>query len=139
LVFLLCKDLAEKRGLHPFLVKRSKAKNCTFDLETGKHVFKVIKLHIGKKTVLEPGLPDFSWCHIPKREQDIPNNHKIYQMPTKYTKRAIKYTNIFLYKALKITNIGIFGLKIFNLATLLKAVKNCNLLRRLRGGNLKII
>jgi hypothetical protein len=32
-----------------------------------------------------PGLPDFSWYNIPKRGK-IPNNHKIYQMGTKYTK-----------------------------------------------------
>jgi hypothetical protein len=53
------------------------------------------------------GLPDFSWCNIPKREkytkltlkctkwpQYIPNGRKIDQM-------AIKYTNIFRCKSLK--------------------------------------
>jgi hypothetical protein len=34
----------------------------------------------------EAGLPDFYWYNIPKREKNIPNNHNIYQMVTKYTK-----------------------------------------------------
>jgi hypothetical protein len=32
-----------------------------------------------------PGLPDFSWCNIPKWEK-ILINHKIYQIAPKYTK-----------------------------------------------------
>jgi hypothetical protein len=35
---------------------------------------------------LETGLPDFSWCIIPKRGKYIPKYHKLYQMATKYTK-----------------------------------------------------
>jgi hypothetical protein len=32
------------------------------------------------------GLPDFSWCNIPKRGKNMPNSHKKYQMSTTYTK-----------------------------------------------------
>jgi hypothetical protein len=40
----------------------------------------------------EAALPNVSWYSIPKRDkytklpQNIPNDHKIYQMATKYTK-----------------------------------------------------
>jgi hypothetical protein len=63
-----------------------------------------------RKGFSRPGLPDFSWCMIPKLEkmykmyrmvtkctewsQNIPNIHKIFQM-------AIKYISIFPPKALK--------------------------------------
>jgi hypothetical protein len=74
--------------------------------------------------VHKPGLPDFSWRHIPKRE-------KIYQITTKYTKRP-KYTTWLQYipKGLKIYQhchskgppkygqFGIFGMKIFHPPTL---------------------
>jgi hypothetical protein len=44
---------------------------------------------------------------------NIPNGRNIVQM-------AIKYSNIFYFKALQnLTQIGIFGLKIYHLATLL--------------------
>jgi hypothetical protein len=39
-----------------------------------------------------PGLPDFSWYNIPKREKytkgpkNIPNGHKIYQTAIKHNK-----------------------------------------------------
>jgi hypothetical protein len=33
------------------------------------------------------GLPDFSWYNVPKWGKTIPNNHKIYQITIKYTKR----------------------------------------------------
>jgi hypothetical protein len=73
----------------------------------------------------QAGLPDFSWCKIPKRG-------KIYQMATGCTKRplniyngrkidqmVIKYTKIFhLQDPPKFTQIGIFGLKTNHLATL---------------------
>jgi hypothetical protein len=36
--------------------------------------------------LMETGLPDFSWYNIPKRRKIMPNNHKMYQMATKYTK-----------------------------------------------------
>jgi hypothetical protein len=32
-------------------------------------------------------LPDFSWYNIPKGRENIPNDHKIYQMTIQYTKR----------------------------------------------------
>jgi hypothetical protein len=57
--------------------------------------------------VSKSGLPDFSWCNIPKREkytkitikctklpQNIPNDHILNQM-------AIKYTNIFNCQTLR--------------------------------------
>jgi hypothetical protein len=37
-------------------------------------------------TVVQPGLPDFSWYNIPEREKDLPDHHKLYQMAKKYTK-----------------------------------------------------
>jgi hypothetical protein len=76
---------------------------------------------------LESGLPDFSWYIIPKQEkmyqmnakctkwsQNIPKVRKILQMD-------IKYINILqsMYGTPKFTQIGIFGLKINHLATLL--------------------
>jgi hypothetical protein len=81
-----------------------------------------LKLYFG----LVPGLPNFSWCVIPKQEkmyqmstictersQNIPNIHNVFLM-------AIKYINIFQSEALKIfSQIGIFGLKTNHLATLL--------------------
>jgi hypothetical protein len=73
-----------------------------------------------------------------KWPQNIPNGHKIYQMATKYTKwpqnmytsKAVKYTNINIStspmkKTLKFTQIGIFGMKIYHLATLLRVAQNC--------------
>jgi hypothetical protein len=35
----------------------------------------------------ETGLPHFSWYKIPKREKNIPNYHKLYQMSIKFIKR----------------------------------------------------
>jgi hypothetical protein len=52
------------------------------------------------KKDLKLGLPDFSWCNIPKRgkhtkwPQNTPKCHKIYPM-------AIKYTIIFHWKNLR--------------------------------------
>jgi hypothetical protein len=64
------------------------------------------------------GLPDFSWRNIPKRG-------KIYPMSTKYTKWSQNRQNghkIYQHRPLqdppKFTRIGIFGLKIYHLATL---------------------
>jgi hypothetical protein len=55
----------------------------------------------------------------------IPYDHNMYQMAIRYTKcqsnipNGHKNTNIFHSKAVqKLTRIGIFGLKIFHLATL---------------------
>jgi hypothetical protein len=49
------------------------------------------------------GLPDFSWCNVPKRDffffvfvailpktGKIPNDYNIYKVATKYTKMAVK-------------------------------------------------
>jgi hypothetical protein len=53
---------------------------------------------------------------IPKREK-VPNGHKIYQMSVK---KAIKHINSFQPKATpKFSQIGILGLKINHLATLM--------------------
>jgi hypothetical protein len=32
------------------------------------------------------GLPDFYWPMIPKKEKNVPNEHKTYQMVIKYSK-----------------------------------------------------
>jgi hypothetical protein len=75
-----------------------------------------------------PGLPDFSWCNIPKWE-NIPNYHKTYEMSIKYTKWAWNIPNghkIYKHLAMqdpqKFTQICIFGMKIYHLATLLVAL-----------------
>jgi hypothetical protein len=64
-----------------------------------------------------PGLPDFSWCNVPKREE-------VYQMTTKYTKQlahllnrlkiyqiTTKCTNLFHSKALQ--NIPTLGILVW--------------------------
>jgi hypothetical protein len=78
-------------------------------------------LKIRKLVHSKSGLPDFSWCNIPKRGKSIPNNLKMYPMATKYTihiatqyvdQMDIKYTNIFHCKALQnLPKSRIFGLK----------------------------
>jgi hypothetical protein len=54
----------------------------------------------GTLTLFRPGLPDFSWYTLPKREEIYqmtrncmkgPNCHKIYQTAIKYTKSHIIY------------------------------------------------
>jgi hypothetical protein len=90
-------------------------------------------------TTTYQGCQIFLGPNIPKREkhthwpQTIPNGHILYQMVINNTKRpyiisnghklyqtAVKFTNIFHYKALQnIPKLGFFGLKINNLATLL--------------------
>jgi hypothetical protein len=71
------------------------------------------------------GLPDCSWFNIPKRlkiytkwPQNIPHDHKIYHMTTKYSKflkiyqMVVKYTHIFLSKALQnIPKLGFLACK----------------------------
>jgi hypothetical protein len=55
-----------------------------------------------------------------KWPQNIPNGHKIYQMATKYTKWPYNITTYFIARpSKKFTQIGIFGLKICHLATLI--------------------
>jgi hypothetical protein len=69
-------------------------------------------------------LPDFSWYNVPN-DENVPNDHKIYQNATKYTKWSENIPNghkIYLHFPLqdppKLTQIGVFGLKINHLATL---------------------
>jgi hypothetical protein len=74
--------------------------NDTFDHEKREHFFQEEKNAFfakwndavwGKKAFfsaaayIDAGLPDFSWYNLPKREK-ITNEHKTYQMATKYTK-----------------------------------------------------
>jgi hypothetical protein len=52
------------------------------------HVLRIFSprfAHSGKT----PGLPDFSWNNIPKRE-NIPNAYKLYQMTIKIDQIAVK-------------------------------------------------
>jgi hypothetical protein len=41
-----------------------------------------------RRTTVAPnaGLLDFSWCYIPIRGENIPNDHKIFQKAIKYSK-----------------------------------------------------
>jgi hypothetical protein len=69
-------------------------------------------------------------CHIFlssrfQNGKNVPNDHKIYKIPTKYTKWSQKrpnghkiYQHLSLKDPPKFTQIRIFGLKIFHLATL---------------------
>jgi hypothetical protein len=82
--------------------------------------------HNKKKVfALRSGLPDFSCNNIPKREK-LPKLPQIYQMAInirngiKRDPMETKFTNIFQCKTLQnLPKIGIFGLKIYHLATLL--------------------
>jgi hypothetical protein len=73
-----------------------------------------------------------------KWPQNIPNSHKIYQMATTFTKwpyfipNGHKIYQHFPHKdPLKFTQIVIFGLKIYHLATLLSSfLKNSDILYR---------
>jgi hypothetical protein len=38
---------------------------------------------------LRTGLPDFPWCNIPKRGENIPNNHKMFIKFTKCSKNIL--------------------------------------------------
>jgi hypothetical protein len=47
------------------------------------------KMHatnMSETAMSKTGLPDFYWYNIPKWGKDIPNNHKIYRMASKYAK-----------------------------------------------------
>jgi hypothetical protein len=67
---------------------------------------------VPRNSALLSGLPDYSWYNVPKRENiskwptDISNGHKIYK-------------HFPLQDPPKVTQIKIFGLKIYHLATLL--------------------
>jgi hypothetical protein len=67
-------------------------------------------------------LPDLSWCNIPKRGKICQMTRKCTELPQvipngcKMDQMAIKYTNIF-YILPKFIQTGIFGLKIYHLAT----------------------
>jgi cytochrome c len=69
-------------------------------------------------------LPDFLGT-TKQNGKIIPNDHKIYQMAIKYTKWMKNrpngdkiYQRLPLQDSPKLTQIGIFGLKIYHLATL---------------------
>jgi hypothetical protein len=71
------------------------------------------------------GMPDFPWYKIPKRGKNIPIDHKIYQIAVKYTNWPQSrpngqkiYQHLPLQDPPKFTLSGIFGLKIYHLATL---------------------
>jgi hypothetical protein len=72
-----------------------------------------------------PDLPDFSLHNIPKWGKiyqiatTLPNGHKIYQMAVVYSKWPQKYQPFPFQGLPMFTQIGIFGLKTFHLATLL--------------------
>jgi hypothetical protein len=66
------------------------------------------------------GLPDFSRQNIPKRGENVPNDHKMYQEALKFillpqSKQIAhkKYRHLPLQDLLKFTQIGIFGFKIW--------------------------
>jgi hypothetical protein len=69
---------------------------------------------------------DLAWYKIPKRGDiyhndynNIPNGHKIYEMAVKSIRYDHKiYQHLSLQDTQKVTQIGIFGLKIYHLATL---------------------
>jgi hypothetical protein len=79
------------------------------------------------KTHRRPGLPDFfSVLPTYQNGENIPNNQQMYQIAINYSKCqwtdqiAIKYAHLFHCKTLyvKFTQIGIFVLKVYHLATL---------------------
>jgi hypothetical protein len=63
-----------------------------------------------------PGLPDFSWCYIPKRRENVPNAHKwLLNIP-----KGHKIYQYFPFQGpSKFPSFRIFGLRINHLATLL--------------------
>jgi hypothetical protein len=90
------------------------------------------------------GLPDFTWHNLPKREnypttikqtkwqQNILNSNKICQMATKYIKWQQNVPNgqhLPFQDPPKFTQIWIFGLKIYCLATLLHSSLRLELLK----------
>jgi hypothetical protein len=79
-----------------------------------------------------PGLPDFSWNKIPKRE-NIPNYDEEYQMSIKYHKRPKNgpsvhkiYQHLPLQDPPKFTRLWSFGLKTNHLATLMQSKAQSN-------------
>jgi hypothetical protein len=52
-----------------------------------KNYFGVILCHDRDVTAIFAGLPDFVAKTYQKRVKEIPNDHKIYQIATKYTKQ----------------------------------------------------
>jgi hypothetical protein len=73
------------------------------------------------KCTLCPGRQDFSWENIPKyvhRDILIPSDHKIYQTALKYSS-GHKIKQLFIFQgSQKYTQVEIFGMKIYHLATL---------------------
>jgi hypothetical protein len=88
----------------------------------GCFVFNILSSESGR--CHESGLPDFSQYNIPKREkytkiqQNIPKGNKIYQMAIKQTKCQKIYQHLPLQDPQKFTQIAIFDLKMYQLATL---------------------
>jgi hypothetical protein len=94
---------------------------------------------LGEILVYWAGLPDFSWfkntkmgkiyqmtTNYTKRPQTIPNGHKLYQTAINYPKWPYNnpngheiYQHYHFQEPPKFTQIGILGLKINHLATLL--------------------
>jgi hypothetical protein len=69
---------------------------------------------------MSAGLPYFSWSIFTKTVKNIQKDHKVHQAANghKLYQMAVKYTIIFHSEALQDTRIGIFGLKINHLGTL---------------------
>jgi hypothetical protein len=73
------------------------------------------------------GLPDFYWSKHTKTGKNITNDHKKYQLAIKYKKwpqttpKGHKIYQHFPFRGTpKCTQIGLFGLKVNHLATLIK-------------------
>jgi hypothetical protein len=95
------------------------------------------------ENALGPGLPDFSCYNIPKwgkiyqicnQEICIPNVHKIWQMAVNIPSVHKLYQHLLLQDPPKFTQIWIFGLKIYHLATLLRTRSFSTRVRTLRPG-----
>jgi hypothetical protein len=64
---------------------------------------------------IRSGLPDFSWSdweNYSKRPQTIPNDHTLYEMLIKYTKRPKMYLYFALQGPPKCIKLAFFGMKI---------------------------
>jgi hypothetical protein len=82
-------------------------------------------------SMVETRVARFFFVHHTKMGRNIPNYHKIYQMALKYTNWPQIRPNVHkIYQLLplqgppKFIQIGIFGLKIYHLATLVEISKS---------------
>jgi hypothetical protein len=100
------------------------AENATVATLPASAVFCAAVATVPKALQSNPGLPDFSWYKIPKRE-------KIYQISTNCPQNITKdrkmdqsvhkiYQHLPLQDPPKFTQIGIFGMKICHLATVVE-------------------